>query len=308
MPIHLILGVGGQDGSYLAELLTGCCANRVVGLYRKSSMDNLARLKGLEGRSNLKLIEGDILDPVSLWTIIGTVEPDYIYNVADQDRIPTSYSVPAYTQDISIKAVGYLLEAALGLPGVKVFQPVSATMLDAGKGPVSSASPLLPESPYACAKAAVYHLCNYYRSRRGLLIYTGIMCNHDSPLRKEGYLLDTIINQLQEEADPLELWYPELSVDIGYARDFMRLVIRWMREHPPRNLVIGTGRAYPLQNLVNYASAVLKRPVPRIERTKQGPAPASLIADTTELEQEGLEPPTRDALATLRLKIERGQL
>ena len=152
----LILGIGGQDGSYLADLLLSK-GYEVTGLIRRSSVDNLVRIKHVLDR--ITLIQGDLLDYGSLAHALEVTEPDELYNEADQDAVGWSRYVPSYNYDVTFKAVGNLLEIIRQRsPDTKVFQPASATMFQGSPSPQDESSPLTPMSPYACAKAGAYHL------------------------------------------------------------------------------------------------------------------------------------------------------
>ena len=165
----LILGIGGQDGSYLAEILLEK-GYEVSGMYRRSSTGNLKRIEHIKDK--VTSYQGDLLDQASLARILIDSKPDEIYNECDQDNVGYSYSAPGYSADVTAGAVGKLLEhVRLLLPEVRVFQPVSATMFGNSDTDIQNElTPLNPQSPYAVCKAAAYHWARYYRQSCGMFV------------------------------------------------------------------------------------------------------------------------------------------
>lgn len=298
----LILGVGGQDGSYLAERLLELDYD-VFGLYRRSSVDNLWRIRHLlESTSKLTMLyKGDLLDQHSIREALVDCAPDEIYNLADQDDEGWSYSVPEYNLAVTVGAVGSLLEMVLGLvrqggvlpPSVRVLQPVSAKMFGDAAPPQNERTTLNPMSPYACAKAHAYHLAGYYREVHGLFVSTAILYNHDSPRRGPGYLLQTICRRAVDvaagRAKNLAIGDPDAIVDIGYAGDYvegMRLILNY---HTPDDFIIASGQSVSVRSLAMEALRVAGIPSSLVENLivkedgyrRPGP-PQILIGDCSE--------------------------
>jgi GDPmannose 4,6-dehydratase len=247
----LILGIGGQDGSYLADILIEK-GYEVHGMVRRSSVDNLVRLQHLLDKVSIH--RGDLTDYGSLYRIIGDIAPDEIYNEADQDAVGWSRSVPSYNYSVTFSAVGNLLEIILKLlPKARVFQPVSATMFTGSPFPQDENTILTPQSPYACAKAGAYLLCKYYRTL-GLHISTGILYNHDSPRRSEEYLVHKICKSVlrMKQGKQHEILLGNLYhvVDIGHAKEFMEAVWSIVQLDHPDDFVIATGHPITIQELV----------------------------------------------------------
>lgn len=257
----LILGVGGQDGSYLARILLERGYD-VHGLYRRTSVDNLWRIRDL--RDRIRLHRGDLLDGASIERVIVAVQPDAIYNMADQDHVSYSRETPQVSIDITAGAVQRLLETVVSLnPKIKVFQPVSATIFGKSEPPQHEGTPLNPMSPYACAKACALHFCRYYRRWGAAQVTCGIMFNHESEVRGPDYLIQRLIGQVKclkrnRQGNPLDgsakvrVANPNMIVDIGYAPEFMECVVDLMeRDILPDDYCIGTGRRISVWGLAH---------------------------------------------------------
>lgn len=250
----LILGVGGQDGSYCADLLLSK-GYEVHGVYRKSSSDNLWRLK------NTKLFmlhKGDLFDPVTLTNIIEAVEPSEVYNFADQDNTGWSTETPCYSAEVTTNAVVRLLDTCENMSDgwkIKFFQPLSITMFGNSPTPWDESSKLDPQTPYAVAKACTWQWCKYYRTQ-GLDVRCAIFGNHDSPRRRGDYLLQTICRQALEvkagKRKEITLRDPEAVVDVGYAPEYVEAAWRLVQS-TESDLMIGTGKAYLAKDIANYA-------------------------------------------------------
>lgn len=291
----LILGVGGQDGSYLADILLERGYN-VVGLYRKSSYDNLTRLG--ENRKNVTLWPGDITDSARLLDIMletGMLGGE-IYNVADQDDIRWSDSIPEVNLSITLGGVLNLLRTTRLVFGdkaprnIRVFQPVSSTIFGNAPPPQDEETPLDPRSHYAVMKAAAYHLCNFYRIEHGLHIVTGIMYNHDSPRRHGGYLLQELATQAIEvrsgKRKHIKVGDPDAVVDIGYAGEYMEAVVDLMQFEQPGTYVVGTGKAWTVGRLAEEALGHLEQDTSLV-RTRDDnfrKSESQLVANPTRME------------------------
>lgn len=248
----LILGVGGQDGSYLAELLLSKHYD-VYGLYRKSSADNLTRIAHIKDK--LTLVKGDMTDGGSVDYAIRECQPDQIFNLADQDSIGWSEYIPAYNLDVTAGAVCRLLESVRRVDkAIRVFQPVSAYILDDTLSPQNEQTRIAPKNVYACAKACALYLCRHYRERYGVQVSVGIMYNHDSPRRRGRYLLQTICRGVLECATTrgkkFNLGSLTCYADVGFAGDYVDAMHRVTNLDNADDWVIGSGRVYQISELV----------------------------------------------------------
>ena len=157
----LIFGITGQDGSYMAELLLEK-GYEVHGLIRRSATGNTKNIKHILDK--IRIHQGDLADTTSLYRVIKDVNPDELYNFADQDHVRWSYDSVDYSSDITGAAVGIILEIIKQMnPKIKLLQPVSSNIFGKTEGKIQNEeSALRPQSPYACAKAYAYHLVRYY--------------------------------------------------------------------------------------------------------------------------------------------------
>lgn len=243
----LILGIGGQDGSLLADNLLARGGYEVHGLIRRSSTGNLRNVTHLDGKVTLH--RGDLSDPLSVHHILETVRPYFVYNLADQDHVGWSDAHVGYNLDVTAGAVGRLLESVRIMQDrqeIRVFQACSATMYGPSEEPVVEDTPLNPQSPYAVAKAAAYHLCRMYRQRYGMFVSCGILFNHDSPRRSSDYLPQQIARQavevLRGKRDRIELRGPNARMDIGWAPEYVEAMRLICEADTPDDFVVGTGK------------------------------------------------------------------
>lgn len=239
----LILGVGGQDGSFLADILIEQ-GWEVHGLHRASSVDNLTRVRHLAGKVTLH--RGDVTDRGSLSHAICEAEPDVIFNVADQDHVGWSFDVPEINVATTFGAVVNLLEAVRDVdPTIRVFQPCSVTMFgDNNLGTVHESTRPSPMSPYAVCKAAAFHAARCWRQVHGLHVSTAILSNHDSARRKEAYLVNGICRQVvrvklgQQDRVRMGGDLTGARHKVGHARQFMEAAVKLMELSRPEDVVI----------------------------------------------------------------------
>ena len=277
----LVIGCGGQDGSYLCDILLEkhYC---VHGLYRRSSVDNLTRVAHC--RDRVTLHAGDVTDANSLAVAFHESKPDEVYHVADQDEVGHSFAAPSVAVNVTYGGTVNVLEAVRRCcPSARVFVPSSATVFGDAPPPQTESTPFAPKSPYACAKAAAYYAARMYREHYRLHVCCGVMFNHDSPRRGGGYLLQRI-------ARGQPLWGDtNATVDIGYAREYMEAAWRMLQLDTPDDFVIGTGRGYRIADLLSE-----KKPKPV-------GAPAGLIANIGKARRVLDFNPTHDAASVLEM-------
>lgn len=250
----LIFGIGGMDGSLLAELLlsNGYTVHGVYPFFE--SFKNLAHLEG-----KVTLHRGDVQDFGSITSILRTVCPHEVYNEADLDNVGWSHSVPQLSLDVTAGSVLRILEAIHQTsPDIRFFQPLSATMFgNPTSWPQNEDTPLNPLSPYACAKTYAYHLCRFYREKHNLFVSTGIFYNHDSERRSEGYLLHKICKGVvaisRGEQRTLLLGDLDTLVDIGCAREYVEGAWLSLQVDPPDDYVFSTELGLTIRNVVRYA-------------------------------------------------------
>jgi len=262
----LIFGITGQDGSYLAEILLDK-GYEVHGMVRRSATGNTINIDHLIKNpqifeKNFFLHRGDLADPTSLYRIISTVDPQEIYNEADQDHVSWSYDMVGFSLDITGAAVGRILEIIkqLGRP-IRYFQPCTSNMFGKSEAEYQSeTTPFNPQSPYACAKVMAYYLTRYYRQAFGIFASTAIFYNHESPRRTEEYLTRKVTKAVARIAcgkqDRLTLGDLSAQIDWGYAKEYMETAWQIMQLDKPDDFVIATGESHSVKEWVEEAFAV----------------------------------------------------
>lgn len=252
----LILGITGQDGSYLAEILLEK-GYEVHGLIRRSATGNTKNIDHLLDR--ITLHRGDLADALSLFRIIAAVRPQEIYNEADQDHAGWSYDLVDYASDITGAAPGRILEIIRQIdPRTRFFQPLTSNMFGLTESCTQNEeTPLMPQSPYACAKVYAWMLTKYYRQVHGIFASAAIFFNHESPRRAESYVTRKITKAavrisrgLQEK---LFLGDVEAQLDFGYAKEYMETAWRILQLERPDDFVIGTGEAHSVRAFAEEA-------------------------------------------------------
>ncbi|OGJ59875.1 GDP-mannose 4,6-dehydratase [Candidatus Peribacteria bacterium RIFCSPHIGHO2_01_FULL_55_13] len=256
----LILGITGQDGSYLAEFLLSK-GYEVHGLLRRSATGNTRNIDHL--LEKITLHRGDLADATSLLRAISSVRPQEIYNEADQDHAGWSYDLPDYASDITGSAPGRVLEIIRAVdPTIRFFQPLTSNMFgltDTVKQ--NEETPLNPQSPYACAKTYAWSLTKYYRNVHKLFASTAIFFNHESPRRTDSYVTRKITKSavrislgLQKE---LRLGDLSAKLDFGFAGEFMEAAWNILQLDEPDDFVIGTGEAVSVEQFLEETFAQL---------------------------------------------------
>lgn len=250
MPRALISGIAGQDGSYLADILLER-GYEVHGLYRHSSKVGLQNVQHNIGNPKFHLHQGDVTDALCLDRLIESVDAHEIYHEADQDNVDWSFKFPAYQMDVTVKAVMNLMDSVRRhCPSARVFIPCSATMFGNAPAPQDENTPFNPQSPYACAKVAAYHIARMYRQNYGMFVTTGILFNHDSPRRNGNYLLHKIC-KAAVTGSLLTLFNPHQNIQIGFAKDYMELVVRLMQCSSSGDYVVSYAPTFTLDDLVS---------------------------------------------------------
>lgn len=258
----LIIGVDGQDGSYLAELLLGQGA-RVTGWIPASlpvSFDNIAHL--LDGPNPLAIARGDLSDQVGLCALLEETRPDEIYNLAAPSFPAASWKDPVLVGDIAGLGVARLLEAVRRVAPQACFYQASSSELFGipVEVPQDEDTPFHPRNPYGIAKLYAHWMVVRYREVYGLHACCGILYNHESPRRGPEFVTRKISQAaariklgLQQE---LRLGDLEARRDWGYAGDYV-CAMRAMLQHPPADYVIGTGQTHSVRQLCEMAFACL---------------------------------------------------
>jgi len=254
----LIAGITGQDGSYLAEILLDK-GYEVHGIIRAAATDNTKNIKHIIDK--VYLHKGDLGDPLSIYKAIKKVQPEELYNEADQDHVAWSYDTAAYSYDITGAAVGRFLEMIKEInPKIKYFQPASSNIFgevgDETKSHTEQ-TPLNPTSPYGIGKAMAFIATKAYRNSNGLFASTAIFYNHESIRRSQKYFTRKVTRAAVEISkglrNKLEVGDLDLKVDWGYAKEYMEAAWNIMQLDKPDDFIICTGEVHSLREFLDEA-------------------------------------------------------
>lgn len=256
----LITGVTGQDGSYLAEFLLEK-GYEVYGMIRRSSVDFRERIAHLEGEPNFHLRYGDLGDSMSLVSVIGSVRPDEIYNLAAQSHVQVSFDVPEFTADIDATGVLRVLEAVrlTGLADTcRIYQASTSELYGkVEEVPQNEMTPFHPYSPYAVAKQYGFWIVKEYREAYNMFCCSGILFNHESERRGETFVTRKITlaaaRIAQGKQDKLYLGNLSSLRDWGYAKDYVECMWLILQHDTPEDFVIATGVQHSVREFCQLA-------------------------------------------------------
>lgn len=260
MKIALITGVTGQDGSYLSEFLIKKGYD-VHGIIRRSSVDNHKRILKIKNHPQFHLHYGDMLDSTSLVTIVNSVKPDEIYNLAAQSHVQVSFEVPEFTADIDAVGVLRCLEAVriCGLADKCRFYQASTSELygKVEEVPQNERTPFHPFSPYAVAKQYGFWIVKEYREAYHMFCCSGILFNHESERRGETFVTRKITlaaaRIAQGKQDKLFLGNLSALRDWGYAKDYVECMWLMLQQDKPDDYVIATGEQHSVREFCTLA-------------------------------------------------------
>lgn len=258
--VALICGVSGQDGAYLAQLLlnkgyTVCGTSRDAQI---SSFQNLARL-GI--RDQVKLESVSLNDFRSVIQVLMKIQPDEVYNLAGQSSVGLSFQQPVETLDsISLGTLNLLEAIRFTGKSIKFYNAGSSECFgDIGKKAADETTSFRPRSPYAVAKAAAFWEVANYREAYGLFACSGILFNHESPLRPERFVTQKIVSAACRIAngsqETLYLGNISISRDWGWAPEYVEAMYLMMQQEEPEDYVVATGETAKLQDFVSEAFA-----------------------------------------------------
>jgi GDPmannose 4,6-dehydratase len=294
----LITGITGQDGSYLADLLLEE-GYEVFGMVRRASTENFERISHLGDR--ITLVQGDLLDQLSLDAVLRTSEPHEVYNLAAQSFVPTSWRQPVLTSEFTAIGVTRVLEAIRSVdPAIRFYQASSSEMFGKVREvPQTEVTPFYPRSPYGVAKAYGHFITINYRESYGLFAVSGILFNHESPRRGLEFVTRKISDGVARIklglADELRLGNLDAKRDWGFAGDYVRAMWLMLQQDEPSDYVISTGAEHSVQDFVDAAFAHVKiDPAEHVVVDQEFIRPAEvdrLIGDPTKaLKELGWEP------------------
>lgn len=299
----LITGIGGQTGSYMADLLLGR-GYEVHGIVRRSSTFNTGRIDHI--LNQLHLYQGDTTDSSRICELVNKIRPDEIYHFAAQSHVKSGFDQPLYTQGSIVDGTLNLLEAIRNFsPETKFYYAGSSEMFG------NSYPEFKPVSPYGAAKLYGHHQCELYKKAYGLFIVSGILFNHESPRRAPTFVSRKITfglgKILRGEEQKLVLGNLSASRDWGYAPEYCEAIYMLMQQKgpacgscgigwTPSNCEIGTGETHTIKEFVEEALRLTGLSWDVIERSDRYKRPFELDvlkADPSKYEWLGWKPKTK---------------
>lgn len=256
----IITGITGQDGAYLAQLLLEK-GYAVYGTYRRTSSVNFWRIEelGIENHPNLHLVEYDLTDLGASIALVQKIQPDEIYNLAAQSFVGVSFDQPSTTAQITGIGALNLLEA-IRLVNLKIrfYQASTSEMFGKVQAiPQTESTPFYPRSPYGVAKLYAHWMTVNYRESYDIFGASGILFNHESPLRGREFvtrkITDAVARIKLDKLDCLELGNMDAKRDWGFAKDYVEGMWRMLQADTPDTYVLATGRTETVRDFVRMA-------------------------------------------------------
>lgn len=256
----LITGITGQDGAYLAQLLLDK-GYTVYGAYRRTSSVNFWRMDelGIQQHPNLHLVEYDLTDLGASIALVQKTQPDEIYNLAAQSFVGVSFEQPSTTAQITGMGALHLLEAIrLVNPKIRFYQASTSEMFGKVQAvPQVESTPFYPRSPYGVAKLYAHWMTVNYRESYGIFGASGILFNHESPLRGREFVTRKITDSVAKiqlgQLDVLELGNLDAKRDWGYAKEYVEGMWRMLQADEPDTFVLATNRTETVRDFVRMA-------------------------------------------------------
>ena len=256
----IVTGVTGQDGAYLVELLLNK-GYEVYGTYRRTSSVNFWRIEelGIQNHKNFHLVEYDLTDQANSIHMVSKINPDEIYNLAAQSFVGVSFEQPLATANITGLGCVHLLEAIRVVnPKIKFYQASTSEMFGLVQEiPQSEKTPFYPRSPYGAAKLYAHWMVVNYRESYGIFATSGILFNHESPLRGREFVTRKITDSVAKiklgKLDCLELGNLDAKRDWGYAKDYVEGMYLMLQAKESDTFVLATNRTETVRDFVKLA-------------------------------------------------------
>jgi GDPmannose 4,6-dehydratase len=256
MPTALITGATGQDGSYLAEFLLEK-GYEVIAMVRRTSTVNFDRIKHIQDK--ITIVQGDLLDQMSLVDILSEHRPQEVYNLAAQSFVPISWKQPVFTGEVTALGVTRILDAVRTVdPTIRFYQASSSEMFGKVREvPQTEATPFYPRSPYGVAKVYGHWITINYRESYNLHATSGILFNHGSPRRGLEFVERKVahgVARIKLGMDrELRLGNLESRRDWGFAGDYVRAMWLMLQQDEPDDYVVASGTTHSIRELCEVA-------------------------------------------------------
>jgi GDPmannose 4,6-dehydratase len=257
--IALITGISGQDGAYLAKFLLEK-GYRVIGGLRQSSRGALSRLQELQIANDVTFVDFDLAEITNIMRVVEKANPDEIYNLAAQSIVPLSFEQPIYTTEVNGVGPLRILEAVRqSAPSARFYQASTSEMFgEALATPHDETSPFYPRSPYGLSKLLGHWATVNYRESYGLRASSGILFNHESPLRGREFVTRKITLSLARirhgDLDVLELGNLDAKRDWGFAGDYVKGMWLMLQQDKARDFVLASGENHTVRSFVETAA------------------------------------------------------
>jgi GDPmannose 4,6-dehydratase len=254
----LITGITGQDGAYLSKLLLDK-GYEVYGAFRRTAGLNLNGLKYLRVDDKVKYLPLELLEFTNIYRAIEKIQPDEIYNLGAQSFVALSFEEPIYTADVTALGSLRVLEAIRAVnPKIKFYQASSSEMFgNVQRSPQNETSPFYPRSPYAASKLFAHWITVNYRESYGIFACSGILFNHESPLRGIEFVTRKITYSVAQMKlglnSELKLGNLDAKRDWGYAPEYVEAMWLMLQQTEPDDYVVATGETHSVRDFVEYA-------------------------------------------------------
>lgn len=257
--IALITGILGQDGPYLAKLLLDKNYH-VYGLIRRYTNPNFSNLDYLGITNDVEYVTGDMSDEASMMNIIKTIQPNEIYNLAAQSFVGASWDLAKQTTEVNALGVLYILNAIKFFsPHTRFYQASTSEMFGNFNDVdvITEDTPYRPTSPYAISKLYAHWMTNNFKESYGLFTCSGILFNHESPIRGIEFVTRKISDGVARIklglANDIKLGNTDSQRDWGFAGDFVKAMYLMLQQDKPDNYMVSTGKTHSIKDFLNKA-------------------------------------------------------